>query len=510
MLKKTANLFASAYLYIIFCMYPLYMPKGYKNIAEDKYRFFLYVSAAAFIIMGVCGILYLIMGFVEKGPEKKAYLIDWDKVSLTDMMVLLYATAIFLSYVFTDYREEALWGTDGWYIGCAFLLLLCGLYFLISRMWDGNEKIFYIMTAVAALAFLLGICNRFSFYPIPLSLTAPEFISTLGNINWYCGYLSVSAPFGIGLFVFGDQRKGLLGIYTVITFMAAFSQGADSVFLWFAALLLVLLWICLKKGEWLKNWVFLVFLWSASSQFIRLMRYLFPGKYNYDADNFCGYCTDSSLMLWIMAGAAILYIIISRKKLNLSEKNVTVIKRVLLCAVFSTVAGWLILSLINTKWGLPLLRDKSLFIFNKDWGNGRGAAFHAGISIFRELPFLHKLFGAGPDCFSAYAYSIPEVSVMLHEHFGGSRLTNAHNELLTGLVNTGILGAGFYLGIFVSFIFKCIKRGEKDSEFYIFALCAVCYLIHNVVSFAQILNLPFVFIIMGMGSKKLRGCVDKS
>ena len=99
---------------------------------------------------------------------------------------------------------------------------------------------------------------------------------------------------------------------------------------------------------------------------------------------------------------------------------------------------------------------------------------------------------------------------MLHEHFGGSRLTNAHNELLTGLVNTGILGAGFYLGIFVSFIFKCIKRGEKDSEFYIFALCAVCYLIHNVVSFAQILNLPFMFIIMGMGSKKLRGCVDKS
>ena len=38
MLKKTANLFASAYLLIIFCMYPLYMPKGYTNIAEDKYR----------------------------------------------------------------------------------------------------------------------------------------------------------------------------------------------------------------------------------------------------------------------------------------------------------------------------------------------------------------------------------------------------------------------------------------------------------------------------------------
>lgn len=510
MLKKTANLFASAYLLIFFCVYPLYMPDGYENIGEDKYGFFLYVSAAALIIMGICGILYLIMRLSENGPDKRAYLVDWDRVSLTDLLVLLYAVTVFWSYIFTDYRKEALWGTDGWYIGCVFLLLLCGLYFQISRMWDGNEKIFTAMTAVSAIVFLLGICNRFSFYPIPLSLTAPEFISTLGNINWYCGYLSVTAPFGIGMFVLGKQKKVLLGIYVVITFMTAFSQGADSVFLWFAALFLLLLWICLKKREWMKNWVLLVFLWSASSQLIRLMRYFFPGKYNYDADNFCGYCTDSSLMLWIMAGAAFLYVITGIKELSFPKKSRTVIKKILPGMIFSAAAGWLILSLINTKWGLPLLKDKSLFILNNNWGNGRGAAFHAGISIFRELPFLHKLFGIGPDCFSAFAYSMPEISVMLHECFGGSRLTNAHNELLTGLVNTGILGAGFYFGILLSFVLKCMKRAEEDSGFYIFVLCAVCYLVHNVISFAQILNLPFLFIIMGMGSKKLRGYVDKS
>ena len=59
MLKKTANLFTTAYLLLMFCAYPFYIEKGYENIGEAKNRFFLYVSIAAFVILGICALLHL-------------------------------------------------------------------------------------------------------------------------------------------------------------------------------------------------------------------------------------------------------------------------------------------------------------------------------------------------------------------------------------------------------------------------------------------------------------------
>ena len=140
----------------------------------------------------------------------------------------------------------------------------------------------------------------------------------------------------------------------------------------------------------------------------------------------------------------------------------------------------------------------SLFTFDENWGNGRGAAMIAGIRIFRKLPFLQKLLGAGPDCFSASAYSIPEISSYLYENFGTARLTNAHNELITTLVNTGIVGVILYYTMMAVFIRKCMLRAKEDAVFYIPAACVTGYLIHNLISFSQILSFPYVFLLMGM------------
>lgn len=121
-----------------------------------------------------------------------------------------------------------------------------------------------------------------------------------------------------------------------------------------------------------------------------------------------------------------------------------------------------------------------------------------GIRIFQELPLSQKLFGAGPDCFSACAYSIPELTVYLYENFGTSRLTNAHNELITTLVNTGITGVILYYTMMAVFIRRCMNRAKEDPAFYIPAACVIGYLIHNLISFSQVLSFPYVFLLMGM------------
>ncbi len=514
MLKKTADIFTTAYLLILFCIYPLYIQNGYEDIGEAKMHFFLYVSLAAFGILGILAVFYLIRRIREVVRQKRVYLFDWDRVSATDLFVLLYATTVFLSYVLTDYRKEALWGTEGWYIGCVPVLLLCGLYFFISGMWGGSRVVLYGITAASALVFLFGIFSRFSVYPKSFETVQPDFISTLGNINWFCGYLSVVAPVGLVMFVLakdGQKMKKLLfGSYALITFAVSFCQGGSSIFLWFFALFFMLLLICPEKESRMKNWALLLVLWGVSAQAVRLMRYLMPERYNYDTDNLCGYCTDSSFTLWIaLAGAGLYLLFIAAKKRGRTYRvNKKRNRRVLLSGAAIFIGLCLLILLVNTVWGIPFIRENAIlqkiFFFDKEWGNGRGAAFYAGAQAFKEMPFLHKLFGVGPDCFSRYVYSLPQVEAELIDVFGNSRLTNAHNELLTALVNTGILGVIFYLGIFISFVTGCLKEGKEDPSLYLFAVCVFCYLIHNMVSFAQVLNFPFLFLILGMGEAKRR------
>lgn len=501
--KKAGTLFTTAYILIMFCIYPFYMQDGYVNIGEAKIRFFILISLSA---LGILGLLFLAYVFLCRRKQRRqdgAYFIDWEKVSTTDLLVLLFATEVFLSYVFTDYREEALWGTEGWRIGCIPLLLLCGLYFLISRLWKENAAVFYGIIAASSVVFFLGICNRFSIYPIHFEIVQSDFISTLGNINWYCGYLSVAAPIGICFFLFGGAerslwQKVLLGTYVILTFMAGFSQGSGSIFLWFGALFFALLWTSLENKIYLQRLFFLWGMWGISAQLVRLLRHLLPEGYNYDTDTLCGYLTDSGVSLWIVAAAGVCGVVVCRKN-DFSVIFVPRIRKWLIAAAGLAVAAWFLLTLVHTIWGLSFLGEGGNFYFDANWGNGRGATLMAGWRIWKELPLLHKLFGAGPDCFSVYAYAMPELADFLRQQFGSARLTNAHCELFTLLINTGIFGVVFYVGIFASFIGRCLKAGKTRWLYYVFAVCAFCYLIHNMVSFAQVLNLPFVFLLMGMG-----------
>ena len=53
MTTKAGNLFTTAYLLLIFCIYPFYMKEGYVDIWESKYHFFLYSSLAALLILAI-------------------------------------------------------------------------------------------------------------------------------------------------------------------------------------------------------------------------------------------------------------------------------------------------------------------------------------------------------------------------------------------------------------------------------------------------------------------------
>ena len=115
------------------------------------------------------------------------------------------------------------------------------------------------------------------------------------------------------------------------------------------------------------------------------------------------------------------------------------------------------------------------------------------------MSFWQKIFGVGADGFYFFAYSIPEIESYLVNLYGESILTNAHCEIFTNIINLGIFGTIAYLGFLFTFIFRCMNKGSKNSLLYIPAVCVICYLTNNLVSFAQILNIPYLFLIVGIG-----------
>lgn len=510
MTKRVSHLFTNAYLLLLFCVYPFYMPDGYVDIGEAKYRFFLYTSLAALIILILLAVLEGIKKIRCRMKVGEAYLIPWSRIriSITDLLAGLLILEIVLSYYLSDFRQEALWGTEGWRIGLILLLILCGLYFIISRQWRPSMYIWYAVMAASGVVFLLGILDRFSIYLIPLSIRDPAFISTLGNINWFCGYLTVLAPVGACIFLSAKTLadKWISGCYLFAAFAAGFCQGSSSVFLFFGALFLILLWAGISKKEWVIQWLFLIAVWGAAGGAVRILKVLFPEGYNYEADNLCLKTASSNWILLTAFFCLLTGLILKKKAIKFPRNNKGIQRiRILLAAI--PVAGvllWVILSFWNTRWGIPGLTENPLFLFHESWGNGRGAAWSAGIRLFGGMDGAEKLFGTGPDCFSAYAYSQTQTAGMLRDYFGNSRLTNAHNELLTSLVNIGIAGTVFYFGFFLSGMIRCLKKVEKKSCLLIPAASIFCYLVHNMVSFAQVLNLPYVFLIMAMGEGMLR------
>lgn len=176
----------------------------------------------------------------------------------------------------------------------------------------------------------------------------------------------------------------------------------------------------------------------------------------------------------------------------------------------------LLLTLINTLAGgalTPNITDPNVtkwLTFNVSWGSARGGTWAAGARCFWEADFLHKIFGVGPDCLYAFLSNEGSVGLqtMVNDRFGGNRLTNAHNEWLTVLVDIGVLGLISYAGMMITAIRDFLRAGENKMLVGACGICVLAYTVNNMFSFQQVMNISTVFVIMGIG-ENLRSAPER-
>lgn len=487
--KTLTSFIASAYMLMLFVIYPFYMKEGYVNISDHKFTFFLYSSIGAVLLL-------LLTGFTELIKSMNSF-------RSTDAFMLLFILVAVVSYLLSDYKDTAILGTGGWYLGLVFLVLISVLYLLISRLWEFEVYVLYAALIASFFVFILGIFDRFSIYLIPLEIRTPSFISTLGNINWFMGYSSVLMPLGAGLFLSEINasenrltlRGGLLGVYTLVAFCAGFAQGSESVFLVFFVIFNAYLFLLYKQAISGYSVGILLIIWGIASQLIRLFRVLYPIGYNYNTDGPCAYMTSHSVGVYF----AVVGLLFCTIKSDNSKAIMKTIAKIIFLIEAVLIAGIIVIGMLKTKAEMFSGINSSLFYFDERFGSFRGVAYGVSIDILKRFSPLQWIFGIGPDCFSKIAYSYKDLSARLMNVWPNDTLTNAHSELLTMLINQGIMGLITYLGIFITFLKSSLKR-YTNPILWCISLSVMCYMVHNLISFMQVLSTPYIFILMAIAS----------
>lgn len=512
------------YVFLILAVMPFYNQEGFSHIGTDKSYFFRQCSQTAGILILPLFALYLAAGVIIAVRKKRMTFFQIRKRlkanwSVTDLFVCLYGVSVLVSYAGSAYRQEALFGATGWYMGMFTQLTLVVVYFFISRMWKRNYMLVLIVLPASAAVFLLGFINRFGVYPIDMHLKSDAFISTIGNINWYCGYLTTVFFGGIALFW---QMNGLkkwqrmfLAIYAFIGFASLVTQGSSSGILAMVTVLFVLFCLSAENGLLMKRFWEIMLMISGACLVCRLIQLTGIGQIYPDGiqDNLFMLLNNSRLA-WIMTAvsfAALLWTVCSNDKgvypISLFKKLAKIIcfcaGGLLILYVCLLVTNTLMQGKISQTLGIS---NENMLMFTYQWGSDRGATWYVGAKCFLEQDFLHKVIGVGPDCMSAFLYQDGSAGLvqMVKEQFGDSRLTNAHNEWLTIVVDMGIFGCVSYIGIICTAILRFLKGMKHNAAAGACGFCVLAYTVNNLFSFQQSMNVTTIFILMGMGESFLR------
>lgn len=497
------------YLIWIICILPFYFTEGHTFIGSDKVNMFVFISKLFLPFVMIHFIIQMIYYIRNKGSLKDFI----NKLSLTDKFMLLFLAVILLSFLSSDYKSLAFWGANKWSLGLLTQVTFVCSYFCISRFWKKRFWILTLFLPVTAIVFALGFLNRFGIQPIHMAGANPQYISTIGNINWYCGYMVTI--FFAGVYIAWSDiiklkwQKMILYSYISIGFASLITQGSSSGILTLAVILFVMFLLSYQDSKKFLAFLKIFLTLSTVCLCICCIRIIFPDAITYN-ERLTDVLTLSILPFIMVLGVFFiyLYVLMKDKKGSYPAFFSSYIAKILIILLICVFGTYILLVIMNSlkPGSIGILSDIEIFKFTPDWGSKRGATWTAGIMCFLEQNIWQKIVGVGTDCMAGFLYGEGSAALnsLVTSAFGHLTLTNAHNEWITLLVNIGIGGLIGFIGITFSTIRRfCLKGRENININNVIAgacgLCVLSYTINNIFSFQTVLNGSLLFIVMGIG-----------
>ena len=106
--------------------------------------------------------------------------------------------------------------------------LLVGIYFAVSRYYDGSRSIWWIAGITAGIVTFIGLLNRLDIDVLGTfrgmengEWNRTQLLSTIGNNNWYAGYISVTAGISLAAAYMGKRQGRVMGMLGSFLFLAS-------------------------------------------------------------------------------------------------------------------------------------------------------------------------------------------------------------------------------------------------------------------------------------------------
>jgi O-antigen ligase len=480
------------YIAITFFALPLFFWNMYFNISQEKWM--------CFTILSLIYVFFILVSYILDNT----YLIYFKKLiaNLTVTEYAFFAFLIFsiLSTIFSVNPFASFsGGVNARYNGCINIIIYAFVFFIARKHFYKGGFLINIFAATGAIVSITSICQYFTFDPIGMynNVTVASLrrmISTIGNMNIYASYLSLSVAACLFCYVYAKKisLKIFWGLCLAIGFAGGLAGNSDSFYLGIGAAALI--FIC-AGGLTLKSFGTLVsaLCFACGADYIFLSARSFGVSKGLDIRPTAGVATyfsnNMSLLKITFVAALILFLLIKLLILIFGTKY-DLGNKLLPGPVYIIVSILFITSIIGI-----LGYVFSMYPFENEMGSYRGFIWNLSIDDFKNMSLFRKLFGYGPETIYSVYYSKYHTEMV---NVTGVVYDNVHSEPLEYLMTSGILGAVSYLTLVISLLVRLCKKARHDSDAYMFLLPVFAYFTQSFVNIAQSATTPLYFLIIAL------------
>lgn len=544
---KDGGIILTVYICLLVVTLSFFAPFGYYMLGEYKAVCYLVIAGIFTLLL----IPAIITGIREKAVNHHIGKWKATGASCIDIAVMTAFTLITVSFILAYDHRVSVFGLDGWRMGyVTYVFIFAG--YVAARCISIEKYMKYILMSselVSGAVFALGFINRLGIYPFPGMISMDtSFLSTIGNINWYSGYIAIFLPLAICDRVFMTDRihtcdmedessrriSGIKNVRLILCdlcifsgFLTLISMGGNTSVLILMAIVLTLVSVMIADSNKLFIILRLAIGFMLSLELYGLILLRPTTTYTYSTDV---YWLNTAIGHYGIIWAVILSIVYllewyimnytgnnstgdkavnddkipteqrDRKSCAIERIPIYMLITAGICMVFLVI---LLMYPVRFSDILAFAHKVTGVDFDDTFANGRGLIYRISGLASSRLPAARILLGTGPDGYYAYIMNDEVLSQILYRSYAGLRLTNAHSIFPTAFINEGLLYTialcALLTALYIRLI-RCIRRGNAKVRAYaytgIMILTASVYVM--MFTFVTVITLPLLAIATGV------------
>lgn len=464
---------SQVYFIMIFTILAMYVHNGYFDLVEAKGNMLLWTTLVYVVVI----ILSYILICIRNHKINAGF---WATFDIFECCLLAFAFVSVMSVAVSPTRLTAFWGSDGCCIGALTIILLCLSCIFMKRYLELEKWMTAIMAVSGIIIFVLGITDCFDLdimgWHKGIAASHFDFLSTIGNRDYYDGYLALTLPFFAVLLLFEKDKiwHAIYGLFLVLGFINMYIVKNDGNLLIFGCGIFLVYYI-LKEKVSVYRVIELLVLFIVASIIVEFICIWIPSE-NVVGNSIMGMLQDKH---WYIALCGLVAVMCILRKKTLPYNAIRI------WIGFSIVIVLLLFVVVVTEYDLSFATD-------------RGYIWSYGMETFSKSPIGMKMFGWGTDCYKNAIYTIvgERIVVTWPE---STLIANAHNEIVQYLVTMGLFGVLAYIAIYGITLFS---KSEKVDVFVMASRCGIfAYFCTALGNNPNGLNYGILFVMLALANK---------